>query len=491
VTRARLARRRALPAKLGAALVLAIVSVLMGASGAQASKGQWSIFEDHPHLVQTDPTSRARVLDEIKQLGADTLRVEVKWAEVAPSSRSRTRPKFDATDPGQYPGFGPYDDLVRGAHARGFRLILTITGDAPRWATAGGRGQNYKPNPEEYRKFATAVATRYSGIYSDLPKVLYFTIWNEPNHVQFLQPAKAAPGLYRKLVQLALPAIRAHAARAAKIFVGELKPTPRKGLGPATFIREWLCLDGRYKRLRGAAARRKGCTNFKKVDASGFAHHPYGPVAIVSKRRDIINLLAIKRLGKVLDLAAKAGRLRRGLPIYDTEFGIQSNPPDIFVATSPARQAALLNEKEEFAYRYGRLKSHSQYQLYDDPARRGPPAVKWAGFQTGLRFANGRLKPAYNAYRFPIVVRTVRRKVVIWGRVRPGTGVRFAQLERRVGTRFVKLGARLRTNSRGYFTVRKNLGTYRFQAFGKATGDSASGSSIELLGTSRSANPSR
>jgi hypothetical protein len=475
---------------LASLLAAAVLAVALPA-GAQAARGQWSVFEDHPYLVRTDSTTRTQTLDEIKQLGADTLRIEVKWSEVAPSPESRTKPRFDAANPSEYPGFGPYDELIREATARNFRIILTLTGDAPRWATSGQRGGNYKPDPTEYGKFVTTVAKRYSGVFGGLPKVSVFTIWNEPNHIQFIKPPSKAPQVYRKLVDAAIPAIRANAAPGSKILVGELKPTPRKGLGPATFLRNWLCLDENFRRLRGKAARRQGCTKFKKIDADGFAHHPYGPIEIVSKKRDIINLLAIRRLGKALDLAAKAKRVRRGLPIYNTEFGIQSNPPDIFVATSPSRQAALINEKEEFAYRYSRLKSHSQYQLYDDPARSGPPAVKWSGFQTGLRFSNGRKKPAYDAYQFPIVVRkSTRGKASIWGRVRTGTGTRSVQLQRRAGGRFVNVGARITTNSLGYFSVKQKSGTYRFLAYGnQATGGSASGSAVTLLGNSRSASP--
>ena len=77
------------------------------------------------------------------------------------------------------------------------------------------------------------------------------------------------------------------------------------------------------------------------------------------------------------------------------------------------RQAALINEKEEFSYRYSRLKSHSQYQLYDDPSRPGPPAQKWSGFQTALRFASGKKKPSYSAFKFPIVVKKRRRGVTV------------------------------------------------------------------------------
>jgi hypothetical protein len=474
-------------ARFAVASALTLVALgAFGAPGASASRAQWSVFEDHPYLVRSGPATRDRVLNEIRALGADTLRIEVKWSEVAPKPTARTKPIFDATDPAAYPGFGPYDDLVRGAVARGFRIIITLTGDAPRWATSRGRGGNYKPNSAEYGKFAQAVATRYSGIFGGLPKVLYYTIWNEPNHINFLKPTSQAPRIYRRMVDAALPAIRAHAAPDAEIFVGELKPSPRKGLGPATFIRQWLCLDARFKRLRGKAARKLGCTHFKKVDADGFAMHPYGPTQIVSKRRDIINLLAIRRLGKDLDLAAKAHRLPKHLPIYDTEFGIQSNPPDIFVGTSPSSQAAVINEKEEFAYRYSRLKSHSQYQLYDDPARPGPPAIKWAGFQTGLRFANGRRKPSYEAYRFPIVVRKKRHGAYIWGRVRPGVGPRFVQVQRRVGGRYVNIGPRRRVNPLGYFSLRSRLASYRFIAYGHR--DGVTGSTVETLGTSRTAN---
>jgi hypothetical protein len=475
----------------GAALV--VLALALGIpTVASASKNQWSIFEDHPYLVRADQATREKTLDEITALGADTIRIEIKWSEIAPNPDSRNRPQFDATDPAAYPGFGPYDALVQSLAMRKLRILMTITGDAPRWATAGGRGGNYKPNPAEYAKFVSAVGTRYSGVYSGLPKVVFYTIWNEPNHINFIKPTSQAPVIYRKLVDAAIPALRAKGASDAKIFVGELKPTPRKGLGPATFIQQWLCLDKTWKPLRGAAARRLGCTKFKKVDADGFAHHPYGPIEIVSKKRDIINLLAIRRLGKALDLAAKAKRLPPHLPIYDTEFGIQSNPPDIFVATSPARQAAIINEKEEFAYRYSRLKSHSQYQLYDDPARPGPPAQKWSGFQTGLKFTNGREKPAYEAYKFPLVVRKVGKGVLIWGRVRPGTGVRYAQLQKYVAAGFVNIGARLRTNTLGYFTLKQKPGTYRFLAYGEmpATGGTATGSGVTLLGHSRTARPS-
>ena len=160
------------------------------------------------------------------------------------------------------------------------------------------------------------------------------------------------------------------------------------------------------------AARKAGCNGFKKVTANGFAHHPYGPAGPVSARSATSSTCsAIRRLASALDKAG-ARRADHAAASASTtpSSAIQTNPPDPFISTTPARQAEILNEKEEFSYRYSRLKSYSQYLLYDDPARTGPPALRWAGFQTGLRYHGGAAKPSYDAYRLPIVVKKQRQR---------------------------------------------------------------------------------
>jgi hypothetical protein len=462
----------------GRLILAAFASALLLPAPASASRSMWSVFEDHNALVRTTPAKRQQMLEELRlHMGADTLRVEVKWNEVAPRPGARTKPAFDASNPAAYPGFFPYDDLLNRARALGFRMMVTITGDAPRWATAGGKGRsfrtaNWKVDSLEYARYATAVARRYSGFFAGLPAVRYFTIWNEPNHRNFLKPTSQAPQIYRRMVDRAVPAFRRNGVR---VFVGELAPVGRRprAMGPTEFLRKWLCLDRRFKRT----SRGSGCRKFKRIRADGFAHHPYGPTSRVPRKLDVINMLAIRRLGIYLDRARKARRFHKKLPIYNTEFGLQSNPPDRIVSTSPSRQAALINEKEEYAYRYSRLKSHSQYLMFDDPARPGPLSVKWSGFQTGLRFASGRRKPSYNAYRFPIVVKERRRGVYVWGRVRPGSGPRFVRLQRKGGS----FGPRIRTNALGYFGVKRRAsGRYRFKAY-NVQGN--------VLGTSRTAQP--
>src|SRR3954469_3304062 len=145
--------------KLQVALVALLSIGAAAAVPAHAGRNQWSVFEDHTALIRAaSPTSRHNRLQEIKDLGADTIRIQVHWNEVAPQPNAKTKPGFDSADPlayashpNAYPGFFPYDDLVRQASAMGFRILMTITGDTPRWASGGAKSTsfetaNYKPS---------------------------------------------------------------------------------------------------------------------------------------------------------------------------------------------------------------------------------------------------------------------------------------------------------------------------------------------------------
>jgi hypothetical protein len=457
-----------------AALAIGVTVALAGCGGTgPTARSQWSVFEDHDALVREGEARREQTLDELRELGVDTLRVGIKWNEAAPRPLSRTRPRFDATDSEDYPGFDNYDDLVQRATDKGFRIVAYLAPDAPRWATEARERVtagtvNKRPDPRAFADFAEAVARRYSG------KIEWFSIWNEPNHVMFLKPQRESPRIYRELVAAALPRIREHAPD-AEVLVGETAPVGKPGttIGPAEFLRRWLCLDENFER----ALVDRTCAAFTRLDVDGFAHHPYGPTQRVPVKEDVVSLLVIRRLGRYLDRAARAGRMPLDLPIYNTEFGLQSNPPDPTVSTTLARQAALINEKEELSYRYPRLRSYSQYLMYDDPPRPDGTDERaiWSGFQTGLRFTDGQRKPSWAAFRLPIVVHTRGAgRVLVWGRVRPGEGERTVRLElRRRGT--WTLAREVETNDAGYFETRlPRAQRYRYRAF---SGDRAIGSS--------------
>jgi hypothetical protein len=214
-------------------------------------------------------------------------------------------------------------------------------------------------------------------------------------------------------------------------------------VAPLAFLRGMLCLNSRYHK-------RRGC---KKLPADGYAHHAYTTSAGPRFRPpnpDDVTIGVLSRLVRALDRAGSAGALPRHLPIYLTEFGIQSFPDPL--AVSLARQAEYLGIAEHMAYVNPRVKSFSQYLLRDDKPRKGRRSERYGGFESGLRRSNGRAKPAYDAFRLPLAVEAYGSTDVLWGRVRPHpsqTRVTIL-LQRRKGTRFRVLRT-LTTNHQGVY----------------------------------------
>ena len=120
-----------------------------------------------------------------------------------------------------------------------------------------------------------------------------------------------------------------------------------------------------------------------------------------------------------------AGRSRpRTLPIYLTEFGIQSHARPALRRVAAQRQAEYRAISERIAYDNPRVKAFSQYLLRDDEPRQGRPALqRYSGFESGLRTAGGKAKPSLDG--LPAAARRAqapRPKVSLWGFVRPATG---------------------------------------------------------------------
>src|SRR3954471_11423014 len=179
-------------------LILSLLVLLALPATAAASNTQSTTFEAPRELL--DPATRDRTLDEIRAFGVDRVRALVYWRSYAPAPRSKTKPAFDAADPAAYPAgaWGSPDALFTSATARGISPQLTLTGPVPKWATASKKDTVTKPSPKEFQAFATAVGRRYGD------RVGLWSIWNEPNHPQFLKPQfvhkKAkSPRIYRKL----------------------------------------------------------------------------------------------------------------------------------------------------------------------------------------------------------------------------------------------------------------------------------------------------
>src|SRR3954470_8917967 len=119
-----------------------IAAVLPGA--AQGSRSQSMTFEAPVDLA--DPATRTQAFEEISSFGVKSTRIVLLWQNVAPAADSRVKPDFDATDPAAY-NWSAYDPQVDGALARGWNVLLTVSGPVPRWATNGAKDNLTRPKP--------------------------------------------------------------------------------------------------------------------------------------------------------------------------------------------------------------------------------------------------------------------------------------------------------------------------------------------------------
>jgi hypothetical protein len=276
------------------------------------------------------------------------------------------------------------------------------------------------------------------------PQVTMWSIWNEPNLKSWLSPQYTPHGtrpvlqsaaLYRSLARAAIAGLRATGHRKNTILLGETAPigndvrtcshgsararrrcAGRLNAEPEDFLRGLFCLQSNGRRLSGSARREQRCSGrYAKLRVTGFAHHPYTrggsrpPLSKPNARE--ITIAVASRLTSLLDQAGRAGRIPRRLPVFYTENGWQTNPPDRIFGVTLAQQAAYINQSDWIAYRNGRVKAVAQYKLVDDAAQ--------GSFQSGLRTINGAPKPAYDAYRLPIWVAGRGAKATLYGQVRP------------------------------------------------------------------------
>jgi hypothetical protein len=414
-------------------------------AAAHASKTQTMTFEAPRDLK--DPATREQAFKDIAALGVQSMRLVLYWHDVAPDPDSRIKPSFDETSPSSY-NWGAYDDVVDGIKARGWSLLLTVSGPVPRWATNGARDTVTRPSPNEFRMFVQAVAAHYGS------KVDTWSIWNEPNQPQFLMPQYSphktplSPRIYRNLYFAAQRGLRNAGQGDARVLIGETSPRGTgKVVAPLTFLRGALCLDSNYH---------KASKNCAKVTASGYAHHAYttgeGPT-FKPKQPNDVTIGVLSRLPTALDRAARAGAITADLPIYLTEFGIESTP-DPIRGVSLQRQSEYRAMSERMAYDNPRVVAFSQYLLRDDlPVANVPSFERYSGFQTGLFTAGGKPKPSYDGFRLPLSVRrSGTKRVSLWGLVRSTTGATTATIEVKGKSGGWHTLATVQTTAGGYFT---------------------------------------
>ena len=326
-----------------------------------------------------------------------------------------------------------------------------------------------------------------------LPAVHAWEIWNEPNIGGWLTPQwryaghghwlEAAPATYRSIVDGAFTALQSTGHSSDEILIGE---TAARGvtrdcegcsMRPMQFVRALYCVNSASRPLTGTRARQLGCPTSRQrsafvsahpglFNATGYGHHPYSftmrPNANDPDPNDV-PLMDLSRLERALN-AIFAGYHRprsSNLPLYLTEYGYKSNPPNPYATFSQAQQAAFINQGEYMAWLDPRVQTSAQFLLVDDApkaaAAAGTPSY-WSTFQTGLVTQQGAQKPAFGAYRVPIFLPDARHghRVLVWGHLRPArrgsTQTATIQFAPRGSTAFTTLASVQTANPEGFLS---------------------------------------
>ena len=368
-----------------AALVAVVAFAATAATAAPASPRLRLGITDSGAALYGD----AGLYATLAELHASVLRVHLNWGGRLGVAR---RMPVDAADP-EDPAYDwrLYDRIVLGAAASGVEVLFSIFGTPP-WANGGSPPNRAPRDTAALEDFAYAAATRYSGRYerSDgavLPAVRRWTAWNEPNlriglYAQWRRVggrwiAQSARD-YARICNAVVLGVHATMLGGERVACGVTAPrgnnnphAEHPSVAPLVFLRAM------------AAAGARG------FDA--YAHHPYNGSISETPSTPPGGPSAIT-LGNISTLERELVKLyRRPMPVWLTEYGYETNPPDRKLGVSLAAQAAYLTQAVAIVRRDPRIDLMLWFLLRDevDP-------VRW---QSGLLTAAGRPKPAFAAFR--------------------------------------------------------------------------------------------
>ncbi len=446
----------------------------------------WAAAKERAMVGISDPVATGPTTGLLEALaprwraaGVDWASVTADWREIAPEKDSKAPPAgFDGADPSSLLyNWTNLDRVIRLLRENKLAPLLTVTGPGPLWtSTDPERGSaRYRPDPAMFAAFAKAVSLRYR------TQVARYIVWYEPNDAANLRPqfycAKGAcsprsPEIYRALFSGAAASIRA-ADGGAEVFAGALAARGRSApedsddpVTPVAWLRAFGCVDGDGLADRSSPS----CDQFEAPEVNGIAYHPDQRAAAPSRHLRNTAEAGIhdtSRLTRVLDAIQLSGGIinaaQAGVPIdlYYSEWGYQTNPPDVFSGISLSNQSRWLQEGAKIVYGQPRVKLLGQYLWRDQPViDLGQGVDAYSGGQSGLYGFDGVAKPAASAFPNPFWATSLvgSREASLWGQVRPG-GVHTVAIERRIGSNRYRQVAQVETDAQGYFRVRLPLAT--------------------------------
>jgi hypothetical protein len=398
-------------------LLLAVAGSVAASPGRASTGIRYGIQDDA--WLEFGPGTLDQRLTTFARLGVPVVRFTLRWNAIA-----RRRPKHPTSPRDRAYDWRRSDRVLRGLRRHGLTPVLTLVG-TPGWAN-GRRAPNFAPpHPRDFQAFASAAAARY-------PWVRYWLIWNEPNKRLWLRPTK--PAIY--VHHLLNPGYEGIHAVLRHARVGGGVTGPKAALGGFSPV-AWV---------RGMAAAHA------KLDA--YAHHPYPSTPAETPSSGGCRNCPWITMATIRKLLILVKRHFGSKPIWLTEYGYQTKPPDTFLGVPPNRQATMLSLAAMRAWRLPRVTMLIQY-LYRDERQ-------LSRFQTGLVYADDRWKPSLQGFKLPFA-QMARHEAyaVVWGQIRgsrPGRKpYRLEVLKKNVWTPVA--GVRL-TNDQGVFqrTIRLKRG---------------------------------
>ena len=359
-------------------------------------------INDEAFSLYGDPTTAFATL---KSLNTQVIRVNLYWGGTK-WAVAKSRPA-DPNDPGDPAlDWSIYDRLVRYATQNNIKVVFSIL-FTPGWAN-GGKARTVPPtNYKDLQNFAYTAAERYSGLWTPpawqqdptnptsklpLPKVSFWTAWNEPNNPIWLTPQYKRVGKtwrvesaynYAKICNAVYAGIHSndlgplpdeHVACGVTGPKGNDAPgTSRASVDPLTFL---------------TAAHKYGMKTFDV-----YAHHPY-PDKGAAESPTFVPKGNFKRrvqLGNINLLLNLITKYYGPKHLWITEYGYQTNPPDKTFGVSYAKQAQYLTQSYAIARKNPRIDMMLWFLVRDE-------ANVPSGWQSGLMTVTGKKKPAWNAF---------------------------------------------------------------------------------------------
>jgi hypothetical protein len=367
-------------------LVAGLISAGATAGSKQAARRSFSVGIYDDGMTLGNPVKGFPILHNLR---AQVVRITLWWG--GPIGVAKTKPTNPANPADPAYNWAAYDTAVQDAAKDKIKVLFSIVG-TPSWANGRKSFRVAPTSGASLKSFAIAAAKRYSGTFKPttdgpaLPAVHLWLAWNEPNNPVFLTPQ------YRKvhgrwIAQSAYSYVRicnaiyagVHSVQhgAAKVACGGTDPrgnnqprSKRASIAPLAFLRY-------VKRY-----------HLRRFDA--WAHHPYAsrptekPTSKPKGKNTII-------LGNIGDLTKELTRLYGKKPIWITEYGYQTRPPDRTFGVAWKTQARYLAQAYSIARKNPRIQMMIWFLVKDER--------RLAGWQSGFFTSAGKRKPAYFTFR--------------------------------------------------------------------------------------------